>query len=209
MARDEYDDPDDRDRDDRDYDDRPRRRDDRDDTPGDLIAAARRRVKAPAICLIIVGVLYLGFALFGVVWSLVTFDQQWDQVMAQQQAQQQARQQNNPQQAQANQAAQDFMKDFKPVAQVLTYAIYAVIILLAALVIYGATRMLSLSSRGWGMAASIIAIFPLNCWTWVFGIAFGIWGIVALNNPEVKRGFAAKRAGASGEDDYDRRDDRR
>lgn len=199
MARDEYDDRDDRDSDR--YEDRPRRGD-RDDSPDDLIATAKRKAKPPAICLIIIGVIYLGCCIWSMVATLVFFDQQWDQAIAQQQTQQQG----NPQ---AAQAAQQMMKDMKPVVQVATLAVAAVFALLAVLIIFGASRMLTVSSRGWGMAAGIIALFPLNCYAWVFGIAFGIWSIVVLCNPEVKRGFAAKRGGPTADrDEHDRRDDR-
>lgn len=191
------------DRDDRDYDrddDRPRRRD-RDDGPDDVIAEAKRKVKAPAICLLVVGVVYLLAVIVSVVISLTTFDQQMEQAMAQQKAQQQGN-------AQAAQASEQMMKDMMPVIKVMTVVIAAVFALLAALVIFGATRMLSLSSRGWGMAACIIAFVPMSCYVWLFGLAFGIWGLVVLNNPEVRRGFDLKRKGGSAErgDDDDRRD---
>jgi hypothetical protein len=199
--RDRYDDRDDRDR----YDGRDDRRGGYDDDAED-IRVARKKVKPAAICLLIAGVLYLGVVAVSGVVSAVFFDQQWDEAIARQEAQQQGRQQQQ-------QAARDFMKDFKPVAQVLTLAVVVVFALLAALIIFGSTRMLSLSSRAWGMAAAIISFIPLSCYVWPLGVAFGIWAIVVLGNPDVKRGFAAKArsggGGRDGRDEYDDRDDRR
>jgi hypothetical protein len=191
-----------RDRDDRD-DDRPRRRDRDDDEPLTR-EELKRKVKLPAIFLIIIGVLYLVYAGWSLVASTVLFDQQWDQVMAQQQAQQQAQVQANPQRAQAAQATQDMMNGMRSLAQVVAVAVSVVIGILAAVILFGASKMLTASSRGWGMAAAIIALIPLNCWVWLLGMGFAIWALVVLNNPQVKLAFAA---GSGGRDrDDDRRD---
>lgn len=55
------------------------------------------------------------------------------------------------------------------------------------LVIYGALQMRQLRSHGWGMAACILAIIPHACC--LFSLPFGIWGLVVLNDPEVRRAF--------------------
>src|SRR5262245_49792592 len=63
-------------------------------------------------------------------------------------------------------------------------------LVLGMLIVMGASRMKRLESYGWGMAASILAIVSGG----ILGIAFGIWALVALNRPEVKRAFPGQYA---------------
>lgn len=182
---------DDRDR----YDDPPRRRRRYDAPDPD---SGRRKVKPPAIALIIVGVLHLGFTIWAGLGSVLFFDQQWEEGMAQRQRQ--AR--GTPQQQQAE---RDMMNGMKPAIHMVSIAIPAVAGLLAVVVIFGASRMLTLSSAGWGWAASVIAVLPLSCWVWPLGIGFGIWAMVVLASPDVKRAFATnRRGGRTANDDDDR-----
>jgi hypothetical protein len=191
----ERDDRDDRDDRDEDYDDRPRRRE-----PSAIQPLSRdelkRKLRPPAIALIVVGVLYLGIAVWGGVSFLLSFDQNWEAAIAQQEA----RQSGNPQQ---RQAARQMMDGMKEVMKVAIPAVCAVVGFLSSLIIFGAVRMLTGSSHGWGMASAIIAIFPLNCYVWVLGIGFGIWAIVVLNNPRVKATFAARGRAGNRYDDRD------
>ena len=57
--------------------------------------------------------------------------------------------------------------------------------------IHGATQMKNLTSYGWSIAASILAMLPCSgcC---LITLGFGIWGIVVLNDPQVKAGFAVE-----------------
>jgi hypothetical protein len=62
-----------------------------------------------------------------------------------------------------------------------------VYLLLAGLVVYGGVKMQNMESWGWGLAASIIALFGTA--TGIFGVLFGVWCLVTLNDPKVKEGF--------------------
>ena len=64
----------------------------------------------------------------------------------------------------------------------------------AIAMIAGGRKMRNLSGYGWAMTASIVGIgsFMLFCFVCVFAfvpVVFGIWGVVALNNPVVARAF--------------------
>lgn len=69
---------------------------------------------------------------------------------------------------------------------------YAVIggfgIILDILIITGSQKMKGLESYGMAMTACILAMIPCNgcC---LLGLPFGIWGLVALNQPGVREGF--------------------
>jgi hypothetical protein len=63
-------------------------------------------------------------------------------------------------------------------------------LVLAILIVFGATKMRRLESYGMAMAASIIAMIP--CYGYfccILGVPFGIWSIVVLSKPEVKELF--------------------
>jgi hypothetical protein len=95
-------------------------------------------------------------------------------------------------------------------------------IIQGGLIAYGAAKVQSMESRGWGIAAAIIAIFPLHSlpifWLSMFlfallaifldmvavwglvpplfflawGPAYGIWSLIQFLKPEVKLGFEYK-----------------
>ena len=69
-------------------------------------------------------------------------------------------------------------------------AITLVLMSLNGLVLYGAIQMKSLKSYGLSMTAAILAMIPcVTSICCVLGIPFGIWAIVALNDPRVKSSF--------------------
>ena len=61
------------------------------------------------------------------------------------------------------------------------------------LMIVGGLKMLRLESYGWSMAACITAVLPLHA-LGVIGLVVGIWGLVVLNQRDVRKAF---RGGAS------------
>jgi hypothetical protein len=194
VANDKYDDRgrgDDRD----DRDDRGRDRyDDRDDRRGggggDPVAEAKKKVKAPGIGLIVAAVISIGFAVFGLVTAFTTFDAQWDEEMEKAVAQQPAGNQER---------VREMMGTLKPIVKTAGPVINGLQILCAVLMILGATKMLNLSSAGWGKTAAILGIIPVHsCLPWVLGLIFGIIALVALAKPEVKRGFAMSGRKATG-----------
>ena len=61
-------------------------------------------------------------------------------------------------------------------------------LVLCVLIAIGSTKMKRLESRGWAMAASIIAITPCTgcC---ILTMPFGIWALVVISKSEVKDHF--------------------
>jgi len=68
----------------------------------------------------------------------------------------------------------------------VSYALLGVVFDLC--IIYGAWQMKELDSHGWAMTACIMAVIPFGgcC---LLSIPFGIWGLVVLNDPEVRQAF--------------------
>ncbi len=58
-----------------------------------------------------------------------------------------------------------------------------------SIVLVGAVKMKNLSSYGFAMTACIMAMLPCSLCC-LLGLPFGIWGLVALNNPAVKDAFS-------------------
>jgi predicted Zn finger-like uncharacterized protein len=58
-----------------------------------------------------------------------------------------------------------------------------------SLVMVGAVKMKNLSSYGLAMTACIVAMLPCSACC-LLGLPFGIWGLVVLNNPDVKDAFS-------------------
>ena len=57
-------------------------------------------------------------------------------------------------------------------------------------IIVGILKMMKLQSYGFAMTATILAMIPCLSPCCLFGLPFGIWGIVILCKPEVKEAFA-------------------
>jgi len=80
---------------------------------------------------------------------------------------------------------------------------FAFILLLAWLVllttgivtIVGALKMMRLQSYGWAMTASVLALLPCSP-AGLLGLVVGIWALVVLSRPEVKRAFLTERTAA-------------
>jgi hypothetical protein len=60
---------------------------------------------------------------------------------------------------------------------------------LQVVVFMGAMNMLKLRKRSMAMAACVISVIPCISACCILGIPFGIWGLVALNDPVVKAAF--------------------
>jgi hypothetical protein len=177
------------DRDDRDRRDRePDRRDDEDD-----VRIARSRVSIPAIGLVVVGALTIFACVLGLV-QLTQIDRVFDDMVKQTEA--------NPNIPAAQK--QDQIKVFNDIRDMVkTYgpAYYGVGLLAGAVVLGGGLCMRVLGSPALVIISSLLAMVPFSgcC---VLGVVFGIWAMVALGNPEVKAGYAAKRRLAASPDSY-------
>ncbi len=71
-----------------------------------------------------------------------------------------------------------------PLAGVINLVIAA----LNGFVLFGAIKMLRLRAHGLAMAACIVAMLPCQCCC-ILGLPFGIWGLVVLSKPDVKKAF--------------------
>lgn len=61
--------------------------------------------------------------------------------------------------------------------------------LVAPIIIYGAIQMMRGRSFGLSRTAAILAVIPLTSCCFVIGIPFGIWALVVLSQPDVKALF--------------------
>jgi hypothetical protein len=65
------------------------------------------------------------------------------------------------------------------------------IFLWEAVAVAGAGAMMRLRSRGFALTAMVMQIIPCAGLCCVITLPFGVWGLVALNRPDVKDGFEA------------------
>ncbi len=79
---------------------------------------------------------------------------------------------------------------FTVTERLVTSGIVAILgVVLDIIVILGSVRMKRLRNRGLSMAAAIIAVIPCFSPCCVFGIPFGIWALVVLNDANVRAAF--------------------
>jgi hypothetical protein len=88
-------------------------------------------------------------------------------------------------------SAPEWLKNFaESGAGGMGYAPNILALVVGAVVLFGALKMLRLQNYGWAMAASILAVIPCLSPCCCLGIPFGIWSLVVLSKPEVKSAFA-------------------
>ena len=165
----------------------------RDELPRDPIGTAKSKVLIPAIGLIVAGV--LGIGLTG--WGFVQL-----QNMPAAMADANNKFASDPKlNAKQKQDAANLMNQIGDIVQKGGIVFYGINLIVALLVIFGGVQILTLSSRGFGIAAAILALIPcLNgCYQWLLATPFAIWAIVVLVNPVVKAGFDAKARGPRGD----------
>lgn len=177
----------------RDYD-RDDRDDDREYDRPDPRAVARK-VKPPAIALLVIGIISLLFVAWGTYQYFFTFEKEFGEQrdMAVREEMRLNEDVNNPRRLKETREMYDTIFQVLKVAMPITYALQGI---LALLTVIGSIQVLRMKSRGWGVTAAVAAVIPhLGCLVWVFSLAFGIWALMALNNRVVKRAFAADREG--------------
>ncbi len=186
------------DRDDRwndDRDDRGSRRDgyDRDRPDRRDLEEARSKVKGPAIALlvtVILGLLSLGAGVF-----------QYFVTMPNQFAEQRAKIDSDPKMnAQMKTDMHAFMDSYEKGVNVGLPIQWVLVGFTSVLTFVGALKMKNLSSRGWARSAAILSMIPCFSGCCLLGLPFGIWALMVLANPDVKRGFELA-AGRSDRDD--------
>lgn len=168
----------------------------------DVIQAAKSKVMIPAVGLIATGVLTLGLLAYGIIQSQGQgdFETQWAAEVKK------IEDDATKKDAEKKQAI-EFMDKVKPVMKPIAESSIVFQLLagsIGLICIVGGVLVVTLKSRGMGIAASIVSMLPLHCCCFL-GIIFGIWLIVVLSNDVVKRGFAAAAGESSGRpgDDHD------
>lgn len=124
-----------------------------------------RKVKAPAIGLIVVGSLNIIWAIISIIYNLsVGLENQ------------------------ANLYPND-QKGFYYAGLIIGFGILFIDLIIAPVIIYGAIQMMKGRKYGLSKAAAILAVIPFTSCCFLLGIPFGIWAIVVLSKPEVKAYF--------------------
>jgi hypothetical protein len=167
--------------------------DDREPLPaGTAIDRARSRVAAPAILMILNGL--LGIALWVGLTGLTVANPLWQiEALRKFLAGQPASQEKQDAEKKL-QEAEDAIKADPAAVQMGAALRGGGLILLNAIAVFGAIRMRSLGSYTWGVVASVLSLIPIVTGCVCTGMPFGIWGLVVLLNQDVKAGFAAARA---------------
>jgi predicted Zn finger-like uncharacterized protein len=155
---------------------------DQDFEPSARPSSARRSrglavMRAPAICLMVSAVLSLLVVGYFLLVALVATEAQMDAQM---------RLQNPNQPEQEREMAKKMMGlvigPGPAVVHLLFIGVNLVIILSSIMMLIGKMRWLA-------VIGSVLAILNLDCGCCLLGIPFGIWSLIALNNPDAKSAF--------------------
>ena len=173
------------DRDDRGYRDRDDRRD---------FEEARRKVKGPAIALMVTALLaFLSLGL-GMFQYFVTMPAQFEE--------QRRKIDDDPKMTEPmKKDMHAFIDTYEQAVKVAIPVDWPIVGITSILIFVGALKMKNLSSRGWGRAAAILAMIPCLSGCCLLGIPIGIWALMALSNEDVKRGFAFASSATNRDDD--------
>ncbi|MGH7172428.1 MAG: hypothetical protein ACRELG_19290, partial [Gemmataceae bacterium] len=163
-------------------------------SPADRTYYARQRVQAPAIALIVVGILNLLMTLLQVgmtAWIMVTPAQQIQKMMEERLD---ILEKGGVLPPDIRKKLGEGWKDPGTAKSqtVIQYTISSLLmVLLTVLTLIGGVRMRSLRSYGLSVAGAISAAIPcITCGgTCCFGEIIGIWALVVLLNPDVKTAF--------------------
>jgi hypothetical protein len=140
---------------------------------------AASKVLTPAIILIVVAAIGILGDLYMVVSTLLTGQVAKEQMEAQMKAQ-------NPNMPPDQAEMMTKMTGYVTKAGVPAYII---LLLIHAVILFGAIRMMKLRSYGLAMTSSVLGTIPCLSPCCVVGIPFGIWGLIVLMKPEVKQAF--------------------
>lgn len=86
-------------------------------------------------------------------------------------------------------AAMEQVRVFQMFSGGIGIALGVISIIVGIVVILGAIKMKNLESYGFALTASILSLIPCVSPCCLLGLVFGIWGIVVLNDPQVKAAF--------------------
>ncbi|HEY2785459.1 MAG TPA: hypothetical protein VGJ05_10840 [Fimbriiglobus sp.] len=148
----------------------------------DDIRDAKSRVMAPAIFLILVGIISIALVGYGATVGLSDFDNQWA-------IQIKKIEDDNTKTAEQKKEATDFMAKLKDPLKNGLPIVYGIAGLVGILTVFAGWRMMSLYGRGLAMFVSILVMIPCVSGCCLLGIPAGIWSLITLNNAVVRRGF--------------------
>jgi hypothetical protein len=131
---------------------------------------ANGKVMAPAIALLVIGLLGIVVSLFNLVFALLTPNQAID--------------------PNAPEIIQEMQRN---AGGPLAAAVQAVFAIVNGLIILGAIYMMRLRSWGWAMTSSVLAMVNIGTCCCVMGFPVGIWAIIVLSMEDVKQMFASAR----------------
>ncbi len=137
---------------------------------GELYSEARRRVAAPAICMMVLAGLGIAMQTFGIL--NLTLGGQQEEIR-------QALLKND----------QNLPPEFIQTFLVFQTGFSAAIIVAQIVILFGAAKMRTLSSHGWAMTAAILSVIPFLSPCCCGGIPLGIWALIVLGNSNVRRAF--------------------
>jgi hypothetical protein len=132
------------------------------------------KVKGPAIALIVAAGIGMLLQLYGIVNSLISLGASSGALQGA--AQMQQVEGIDPQ------MLMNMVKGFGVAGIIIGIVALAI----GAVIIFGATKMMKLESRGLAMTSAVLAMIPCISPCCLLGIPFGIWAIVVMNSPEVK-----------------------
>jgi hypothetical protein len=169
--------------------------DDRDRPRRNVVEQAKSKVQAPAILLILTGVISLGL----VIWGFVTLSQFDDNVKLQIEAIE-----NNPGiQADQKKMQVDLIQKIAKTIKPLMLPSYISATIIGLLTIFAGVRFMSLKGRGLVIATSILSMIPMFSGCCCLGIPAGIWALIAANNSTVVAGMRqVARVAENRGDDY-------
>jgi hypothetical protein len=152
----------------------------------DDMASIKGRVQAPAICLIVVGILNLFFAFYMIFNSAVTTAMSADKLKAQQLQMFESLMPGMKAEAEKKTAS-----EIKTQAMLINWPLTLFALLASILPIVAGIRMLSLKSYALGICGAIAAAIPCISVTACCGLGegIGIWALVVLLNADVKSAF--------------------
>jgi hypothetical protein len=79
--------------------------------------------------------------------------------------------------------------DLMPLEGTIEIISLVVTLIMSIVVLIGARKMMTLESYGFSMATMILSMIPCLSPCCIFGLPLGIWGIIVLNDENVKAEF--------------------
>ncbi len=145
---------------------------------------ASGKVAAPAIALMVVGGLNVLLSLWGLAQSVMNM------MGGGANAQKEAAIEQWRQAGMSPEQIEQFSGLLDIASGPMGIALNGLALIVGCVVLLGAIKMKNLNSRGLAFTGAILAMIPCLSQCCILGLPFGIWAIVVLNNPDVKRSFS-------------------